>query len=58
MVWSASIHGGTDASSFALTTNTPDHVAGKLHKDDTSMGGAKIDASFDLTLVSTFKTVR
>lgn len=50
--------GGTDASAFALTTNTPDHLAGKLHIDDTSMGGAKIDASFDLTLVSTFKTVR
>lgn len=54
----AQYSGGTDASAFALSTNTPDHIAGKLHIDDTAMGGAKIDADFDLTLINTFKTVR
>ncbi|HEV7492052.1 MAG TPA: hypothetical protein VGO25_14705 [Rhodanobacteraceae bacterium] len=54
----AQYSGGTDASAFALTTNTPDHLAGKLHIDDTAMGGAKIEANFDLTLINTFKTVR
>ncbi len=54
----AQYSGGTDASAFTLSTNTPDHLAGKLHIDDTAMGGAKIDADFDLTLINTFKTVR
>jgi len=54
----AQYSGGTDASAFTLSTNKPDHLAGKLHIDDTSMGGAKIDADFDLTPINTFKTVR
>jgi hypothetical protein len=54
----AQYSGGTDASAFTLTTNQPDHLAGKLHIDDTSMGGAKVDADFDLTVINTFKTVR
>lgn len=54
----AQYSGGTDASAFALSTNKPDHLAGKLHIDDTSMGGAKIDADFDLSVINTFKTVR
>ena len=54
----AQYSGGTDASAFALSTNKPDHLAGKLHIDDVSMGGAKIDADFDLTLINTFKSVR
>jgi hypothetical protein len=54
----AQYSGGTDPSAFTLTTNKPDHLAGKLHIDDTSMSGAKIDADFDLTVINTFKTVR
>jgi hypothetical protein len=50
--------GGTDGDAFKLTTNQPDHLAGTVHIDDTAAGGAKVDATFDLTLVSTFKTVR
>jgi hypothetical protein len=30
---------------------------GKLHIDDTTADGAKIDATFDLTLVNTFASV-
>ena len=50
--------GGTDGDAFKLATNQPDHLAGTVHIDDTSAGGAKVDATFYLTLVSTFKTVR
>lgn len=50
--------GGTDASAFALTANQADHLAGKLHVDDTQMGGPKIDAEFDATLAATFGSVR
>lgn len=50
--------GGTDGAAFALSTNTPDHLAGKLHIDDSAVGGAKVDADFDLGLANTFKTVR
>jgi hypothetical protein len=49
--------GGTNAQAFALSTNKPDHLAGKLHIDDTAVGGGKIDAAFDLTLIRTFKTL-
>ena len=34
----AQYSGGTDASAFALSTNKPDHLAGKLHIDDVSHG--------------------
>jgi opacity protein-like surface antigen len=46
--------GGTDAGAFKLTTNKPDHLAGAVHIDDSAAGGAKVDATFDLTLAATF----
>jgi hypothetical protein len=50
--------GGTDPEAFKLTTNKPDHLAGKVHIDDSASGGAKVDATFDLTLVKTFTSLR
>jgi hypothetical protein len=50
--------GGTDQNAFTLTTNKPDRLAGKVHIDDSASGGAKVDATFDLTLVKTFTTLR
>ena len=50
--------GGTNGEAFALTTNEPNHLAGKLHIDDTAADGAKVDVTFDLTLVNTFASVR
>ncbi len=54
----AQYSGGTHGDAFTLTTNKPDHLAGKLQIDDSAMGGAKVDADFDLGLANTFKTVR
>jgi hypothetical protein len=54
----AQYSGGTDADAFELTTTQPDHLAGKVHIDDSAAGGAKVDAQFDLTLSSTFTSVR
>jgi len=50
--------GGTNGEAFTLTTTEPNHLAGKLHIDDTAADGAKVDATFDLTLVNTFASVR
>ncbi len=50
--------GGTNAQAFTLSTNEPGHLAGKLHIDDTAVGGGKVDADFDLILTSTFNTIR
>ena len=50
--------GGTDGAAFSITTNLPDRLAGKVHIDDTAVGGAGGDAEFDLTLTITFKTAR
>jgi hypothetical protein len=50
--------GGTNVQAFTLSTNEPGHLAGKLHIDDSAFGGGKVDAVFDLTLTSTFETVR
>jgi hypothetical protein len=50
--------GGTDGDAFTLTTNKPDHLAGKLHIDDAAVGGARVDAVFDLTLAKTFTSLR
>ena len=50
--------GATDGDAFALTTKAPDRLAGKLHVDDGAMGGAKIDADFDLTVAATFASAR
>ena len=33
--------GGTDGEAFTLTTSEPDHLADKVHIDDTAAGGAK-----------------
>jgi hypothetical protein len=50
--------GATDQDAFALATKSPDHLAGKLHVDDGAMGGATIDADFDLAVSATFGAVR
>ena len=50
--------GGTDGEAFTLTTNEPNRLAEKLHIDDTAADGAKVDATFDLTLLNTFASVR
>ena len=50
--------GATNADAFALSTNKSDHLAGKLHIDDVAAGGGKVDADFDLTVMSTFKSAR
>jgi hypothetical protein len=50
--------GGTDAQAFTLSTNKPDHLAGKVHIDDAAVGGGKVDAEFDLMLANTFRSVR
>ncbi|GAA0723275.1 hypothetical protein [Dokdonella soli] len=54
----AQYSGSTDADAFKLTTNKPDHLAGKVHIDDAAAGGGKVDADFDLTVMNTFKSVR
>ncbi len=50
--------GGTTPDAFVLSTNKPDHLAGKVHIDDAASGGAKVDAQFDLGLATTFTRVR
>ena len=50
--------GGTDGDAFQLSTSKPDHLAGRLHIDDATTDGAKVDAAFDLTLVKTFTSLR
>lgn len=50
--------GGARPDAFALGTNAPDHLAGELHVDATSMGGPRIDAKFDASLATTFDRVR
>ena len=50
--------GGTDQDAFTLTTNKPDHLAGKVHIDDSASGGARVDATFDLILLKTFTSLR
>ena len=49
--------GGTNAQAFTLSTKQANHLAGKLHIDDSAVGGGKVDAEFDLTLTRTFKTI-
>lgn len=46
--------GATDRDAFTLSTTRPDHLAGKLHIDDSAAGGAKIDAQWDVALANTF----
>jgi len=50
--------GGTSGEAFTLTRNDPNHLAGKLRIDDTAADGAKVDATFDLTLLKSFTSVR
>lgn len=50
--------GGTGPDAFALGTSAPDHLAGELHVDATSMGGPRIDARFDAALAATFDRLR
>ncbi|HET6546693.1 MAG TPA: hypothetical protein VFG55_08115, partial [Rhodanobacteraceae bacterium] len=50
--------GGTGTGAFKLTTDAPDHLAGTIAIDDSAMGGAKLDAKFDATLVKTFDKAR
>jgi hypothetical protein len=50
--------GGTNGAAFTLTISEPNHLAGKLNIDDTAADGAKVDATFDLTLMNTFTSVR
>jgi hypothetical protein len=50
--------GGTSSEAFALTTADPKRLVGKLHIDDSAKGGAKVDATIDLTVVNTFTSVR
>jgi hypothetical protein len=47
--------GGTNAKALVLTTNAPNHIAGKVRIDDTSFHGATLDVSFDLPLLKTFR---
>ena len=49
----AQYSGGTRHDAFKLTADKPDHLAGTLHIDDSSMGGAKVDVDFDATLAAT-----
>lgn len=46
--------GATSADAFALSAHAADHLAGKLHVDDSTAGGATIDASFDVAVANTF----
>ena len=50
--------GGTNREAFTLTKEEPNHLAGKLHIDDSAAGGAVVDATFDLTVTNTFTSVR
>ncbi|MGH8092785.1 MAG: hypothetical protein ACREIF_04870 [Chthoniobacterales bacterium] len=50
--------GGTDGEAFTLTTNKPDHLAGKVHVDDTASDGAKVAATFVFTRVRSFTSLR
>jgi hypothetical protein len=43
---------------LTATTNTPTHVAGKLVIDGASMGGPKVDVTFDAELVKAFTKAR
>ena len=48
--------GGTDGEAVKLTIDTPGRLVGTLRIDDSAVGGAKVDADFDLTLMNTFKS--
>lgn len=54
----AQYSGGTNADAFTLSTNQPEHLAGKVHIDDAASGGATVDAEFDVALAATFTALR
>lgn len=54
----AQYSGGTHADAFALSANSADHLAGKLHVDDAGAGGAVIKVDFDATVANTFQSAR
>ncbi len=51
---SVQFSGGTNATALTLTTNQPDHLAGKVRIDDPSFHGATLIVEFDLRLLKTF----
>ena len=50
--------GGTSGEAFTLTTSEPNRLVGKVQIDDAARGGAKVEATFDLTVLNTFTNVR
>ena len=50
--------GGTNGDAFTLTTSEPNRLVGKVQIDDSGRGGAKVEATFDLTVLNTFTSVR
>ncbi len=50
--------GTQQPKALVTTTDTADHLAGKITFDDTAAGGAKVDATFDATLIKTFDKAR
>ncbi|HUL72035.1 MAG TPA: hypothetical protein VLT86_02990 [Vicinamibacterales bacterium] len=45
-------------TALVATTDTPTRLAGKITFDDSAAGGAKLDATFDATLLKTFDKAR
>ena len=50
--------GMVEPAALKSTTNTADHLAGKLTIDDVSAGGPKIDVDFDAPLLKAFTKAR
>jgi hypothetical protein len=50
--------GTAKPDTFVSSANDAGHLAGRLAIDDTTAGGPKIDAQFDVTLLKEFKTAR
>lgn len=52
-------YSGTHApAAIQFTTNTANHLAGKVTFDDSAAGGAKLDATFDATLIKALDKAR
>ena len=45
-------------TALVTTTDTADRLAGRIAFDDSGAGGAKLDATFDATLIKTFDKAR
>ena len=50
--------GTQEPSALSTTADTPQRLAGKITFDDSSAGGAKLDATFDAALLKTFDKAR